>query len=960
MKTRIIFFILTVLPFYLSAQYYVQGEDPGKIHWKQINTENFQVIFPDEFELKARSVASILEKVYLYAGQTLHHKPRKISVILHTKTLIANGFVAWTPARMELFTTPDQSIYAQEWLEQLAIHEFRHVVQIDKIESELPGIFKGLLGEQAAALVIGAYLPFWFLEGDAVATETALSHSGRGRVPSFTQELKAIALEKGFYSYDKSYFGSYKNYIPDYYQFGYQMVAGIRSGYGSDTWTKVLNNVAKKPLSLNAFSQGLKNATGKNHIQLYKELFSNLKNSWLDEDNKLQKSEFKTIENTQKGYNSYRYPYQVSDSSYFAVKYSLDDLTKFVIINSKGTERTIFTPGTIANESVTFGNGKVYWIEVSPDIRWAHRELSELRILDLASTSTINKRFHHKIFAPSLSHDGKYLAAVKLDSLNNSSILLLSPLTGELIKESVLQSSSFVLSPTWSADDTELYTVVLGTKGKTIAKINPFNGRVSELFPYEYSEFQHPFQKNNYLYYTNSLNGVDNIYAYDLTKNVNYRITSSRFGANDAYVTKDDSSLIYSNYTSDGYKTAKIRLNRALFIPVKNLEPYNFKLADQLSSFEKGIPELNNQDTSKLITQTYSKLGHLFNFHSWAPFQIDNDKQEIRPGFSLLSQNKLSTAVTQLGYDYSTSNKTGKWIGKFNYTGLFPVISLDIDYGPVKSQYYQVTRYTNNIGQVVKIDTQKVNYIYKELNFNGLISLPLNLSHGKIFRLIQPEFKIGVTNVIQAANTPSNLFRGSIIPFSYRLYANNYLRMSVRDIQPAWGQIVDLTFRNTPFGNRNYGTIWSSEGTIFMPGFFKHHGFRFYGGIQKKKMVDGMFSDIISYPRGCSNILNNQLAIIKLDYVFPFWYPDLNIGSLSYFKRFSMRIFYDYASAVVPGHGSISDYRYDFGSTGAEVIGDCNILRLMVPAQIGIRTSYLTNQKSVNFEFIFSFNIKAL
>jgi len=228
MKRLLLFLLIAGFPQLISAQYYVQGVDPSGIKWKQINTTNFQIIYPSDFEAKAQKVAVILNKVFNYAGYSLKTKPHKISVILHTSTIRSNGFAAWAPARVEFFTTPDQSIYAQNWLDQLALHEFRHVVQIDKIGTELPSIFKIILGEQAAAIAIGAYLPFWFLEGDAVAAETALSNSGRGRVPSFEMELKAQCVEKGFYSYDKAYLGSYKDYIPNYYQFGYQMVAGVR------------------------------------------------------------------------------------------------------------------------------------------------------------------------------------------------------------------------------------------------------------------------------------------------------------------------------------------------------------------------------------------------------------------------------------------------------------------------------------------------------------------------------------------------------------------------------------------------------------------------------------------------------------------------------------------------------------------------------------------------------------
>ena len=73
--------------------------------------------------------------------------------------------------------------------------------------------------------VVASLVPLWFLEGDAVFAESALTESGRGRSPSFQKELKAISVEKDkIYKYDKIVNGSFRDYIPDHYQSGYQMV----------------------------------------------------------------------------------------------------------------------------------------------------------------------------------------------------------------------------------------------------------------------------------------------------------------------------------------------------------------------------------------------------------------------------------------------------------------------------------------------------------------------------------------------------------------------------------------------------------------------------------------------------------------------------------------------------------------------------------------------------------------
>ena len=960
MKRYLFLFLFYILPYLAIAQYYVLGDDPGGIHWKQINTNNFQIIYPSSFEVKAQRMAFLLEKTYSFAGITLKHKAAKISVILHTSTVRSNGFVAWAPARMELFTTPFQDIYAQDWLEQLALHEFRHVVQIDKIDAELPGILRIILGEQAAALAIGFYLPFWFLEGDAVTTETALSHSGRGRVPSFEMELKAQSIEKGIYSYDKAYLGSFKDYVPDYYQLGYQMVAGIRSKYGSESWARILSHVARKPLSLNAFSSGLKDVTGMNLTMVYDTIFTSLGKTWSLKDNALQKTKFEMITDPGHGYVNYQYPYPVSDSTYFSVKYSMDDLTRFVLINQKGEEKTIFTPGNLFEESITCGHGNVLWIESKPDIRWTHREFSLLRILNLNNGIVKERRYEEKIYAPCISADGKHLAAVKVDHDNRCSIVLISPESGKIERETHLLNDLFILTPSWTEDNTGLIAVVLGNKGKTLAKIDPYSGSVNILMPYSYNEFKRPVQRGNYVYYTGSMGGTDDAYAFNLSEMANYRITKSRYGVRDAQPTQDGKYLVYSNYTSDGYRVVKTQLQPAALSVTDSVRSFHYKLADYLSSQERGIVDFSRTDTTFYQSMPYSKFNHLFNFHSWAPVHIDLSTDQITPGLSLMSQNKLSTAITQLGYDYSSVNKSGKWIAEFDYTGFFPVFKLSADYGRERSQYYQINTSVNPLSHALQKDTQLVNFSYKILNITGVVNTPLNLSHGIWNRMIQPELQIGYMQVWQEASTP--LGNSNNVLMTYRLYGYNSLQLSLRDLQPAIGQLIDLNYHSSPLENSGSYPVWTAEGTLYFPGLVRHHGLRIYGGYQHKQNYGNSLTDYISYPRGYANLLNNQLFCLKSDYVLPLFYPDWSLGRLSFIKRISLRMFYDQAWATVPliNQNNTTGYRIAFGSAGGEWTADCNFLRLYVPVKIGVRTSYLIAQRKMNSELLLSVNFGAL
>ncbi|HRX12442.1 MAG TPA: hypothetical protein P5210_12365, partial [Draconibacterium sp.] len=355
-----------------KAQYFQTGQDPASLKWRQINTENFQIVYPDYYENQAQKLAVVMEKVYLAGGKSLEYKPKKISIILHTQTVKSNGLVAWAPKRVELYTIPHQGIYAQNWIEQLAIHEFRHVVQIDKVNSELPKILKALFGEQGTALFFGVYVPWWFIEGDAVVMETALSNSGRGRYPSFLMEHKALAVEKGNYKYDKAYNDSYKNYVPNHYQLGYYMVGVSREKYGVDLWNSVLERVGKKPLSINPFNKMLIQKTGLNKVQLYDTIFNELKNKWIEEDQNFKPIEFEVISPANKTYSNYRYNHWLNDSTVISYKTSLNETASFVKINLNGEEKKIITPGIIFDESVNCNGEWMVWSEQVADARWEH------------------------------------------------------------------------------------------------------------------------------------------------------------------------------------------------------------------------------------------------------------------------------------------------------------------------------------------------------------------------------------------------------------------------------------------------------------------------------------------------------------------------------------------------------------------------------------------------------------
>ena len=225
-----------LLPFIASAQFYVTGDDPGRLKWYSIETDNFKVIYPEGTDSLARVYAEKIERFRIPVSLTTGYLSgqgdgKKMPVIMHAYNA-ANGSVAWAPKRMDLFTLP--SAYDPEpmpWSTMLSVHESRHVTQMQFGMTRAQKPFTWVFGEMWNILVSLIYPGISNMEGDAVITETAWTPSGRGRTADFLNYYW-VAFDNGdFRNWDKWRFVSQVNNAPNYYSLGYLTIGGFRYLY---------------------------------------------------------------------------------------------------------------------------------------------------------------------------------------------------------------------------------------------------------------------------------------------------------------------------------------------------------------------------------------------------------------------------------------------------------------------------------------------------------------------------------------------------------------------------------------------------------------------------------------------------------------------------------------------------------------------------------------------------------
>ncbi len=983
-KKLLIYFLFSLVTIFTTySQYYSSGPDPAGIKWYQIKTEHFRFVFPEEFKEQAQRTAAIFENVYLYGGYTLGHKPKKIDVLIHSRSAYSNGFVSWAPKRIELYPTPDQDIFAQDYLQQLAIHEFRHVVQIDKLNTGFTKALSIIAGQQAVGAVLGIYLPMWFMEGDAVTTETLLSHSGRGRLPSFEQELKAQLLEKKMYRYDKAYLGSYRDYVPNYYVMGYHLVMGARSRYGKDIWERAVENTGKRSWSITPFNHGIKEITGLNKTQLYKSVFNDWKKLWIEKNSAKTFSRFKYITPRDPKYKNYLFPKFLNDTTVVAKVSGPGEVTRFVTINIKNDkESTLYTPGYTEDVPFSLMAGKMAWTEQEQNYRWSNAEQSNVWIYDLSSGKVKRLTRGKRYFAPAISPDGKTISVVHVSDSESYNIMFIDPNTGKTTDTIRTPDNMFPMTPVWTPDGSKLVTIIFTPEGKQIYYLSLSDKKWHKVTATTYSNIRHPFVTNDHIYFSGSWDNTENIYRTEFNSGITEQITSSRFGATAATLDDKGSKLILSDYSSDGYRLAELSMDSItpVITEFRQAAP-QYKLLERPLKEEKGVPDLPHLSTDTFNIKKYSKW-NIFNFHSWAPAYINFNDEQIDWGASLLSQNLLGNAFTTFGYNADKQYTREKFYFNFIYNGWFPELNFKMKFGN-DDAYYDGSTQT---------DTFVVNSIKKQ-NFLELgldISFPFNFSRRAWSRHIEPIIGLGYIKAFDYEAKKSYITQISgewqytgeteditaegyvLTPLDYSLFMYNIRKRSYRDITARWGQVLQVIYRHTPYGTHDFGSLTGIHSSVYFPGIWRHHSIKIDNDWHKKKrgdyggvsgsgyIINSGFSDYIKFARGYSAQYNDELYTLRTNYIFPVLYPDLSLGSLAYFKRFSLDLFYDVSHATYKVQSNdTGNWHYAsnyYQSTGFELRTEVNLLRFIFPFNIGYRFSYLLSDTKVHNEFLFSVN----
>ncbi len=936
----LIFFIYFLFSKNLYAQYTLMGQDPHSIRWNQIKTDKFVLVYDSKYENQAQRLAALLDYALPLTGNSLNQSHKKVKILLHNHMAIPNGFVTLAPSRMEFYTTPPQDMFGQEWLEQLALHEGRHWAQLNRIKSKNAKILSYIFGDIGWGLAV-AQTHLWFLEGDAVVTETALSHTGRGRLPSFEMGFRTIQLTLSHpYPFRKSVFGAYDDYVPNHYELGYLMVAYNRLKYGTKFWENVLEEIGKNPIPA-PFYFGIKKQTGLNREQLYKKTFYELDSLWRQKISHLNFTPYTPLTSYPKtSYTSLRSP-KIFENKIIALRSGLDYPLQVVIIDPiTKQEKVLFSTGNMPSNRITISNGLIYFDEFNAHVRWGNKVYSVIKAYDIKRERFFNITHETRYFAPAASPKGNYLAVVENDIAGQNYICLLHPLSGDLLIRYPSPANAAIQLPSWSSDEKKIVCTLVDTGGKKIAWLNLNDSSWHVVHSTKNYDLSYPIFSQKYIIFNATYSGIDNIFALDTATNEIYQLTSVSFGAFDPCVDTLQQKLVFANYGYLGYDLVSTPFHQLAWKPLSEVNDVSLQLADKLAKQEP-IPFIRDSiHIKKYLSTPYRKWLHGINVHSWLPFYLHSPKNKLTtlklfPGYQIMSQNLLGTLSFVGGQGYYQKNLYNSL--EMTYSGLFPVLQMGIQQGDTLGYI--------NLNQNIRHK--------KTLNFYSDVSLPFNLSDGSAIITFQP----GIT--YEYSNSQYSIGNGQVKEGQYNLYyyaiLRGYKRMAPRDFVPRWGLLCNINYAN-PI--RSSKTFFSSQITaqtrLFFPGLFPHHAFNLTWGYENQNLKYYLSSSRLDPPRGYVVLWDSikpymkSVNQISIDYYFPLSYKANTFLKIIYVKLLAGSVFISSAITEEYQRETYKFLKKDYSSFGYQLFSDLHLFFLPITFRLGYNYSYqIKNERFV-------------
>lgn len=986
-------FVLVLAAISASAQFYQTGDNPASLRWRHFKTPEFHLIYAEGQDSVAVRYATALEQWRIPVSRSIGVAPNEnyrspMPVILHPLNAASNGSVTWAPRRMDLYTVPDA--YNPEpfpWISTLAIHESRHVAQLQFVNGRRFRWDSYLLGEMWGGALSAIYGGPAFFEGDAVTAETALTLSGRGRKADFL-EYPMVALDHGDW---RNWYGwrysSIKRYTPDHYKVGYMTVAGMRTVYDEPLFSKkyydrlLSHRFGSLPLPLGVMRKTTREVSGKKPKESFREIEEAFLEDW--RNGFRERGPFMpldTVTAAPRRYSEFTGITMAGERMY-AVHKGIAQAATIAEIGTDGrvTDLRAFASMTSAPQW-SDRLGRLFWSENITDKRWSMESVSAIRYMDPADRKIRNLTREGRLFHPAPQPDGEKIAVTEYGFDTRSALVILDGRSGEELERFAAPDSLQIVEPVWSGED--IFVTAISDGGIGIYRAGAV---FSEILPPLPVTIKQPRSGNGgRILFVSDRSGVNEVYSLDVRTAATEQLTCTRYGVADFAFSEGERDLYFSALAPEARYICR---TASADLPRRNVafgDIHHHAIADELSAQEQMLAGTDDAAQGRAFTCTeprpWRKLPHLFHVHSWlVPLFIDYDSvrslsfEDITStgavGASAFFQNALGTSYGSIGYSVSRGDgglRHGAHL-KFNYSGLYPVFETNLDFNDVAAGQYQIY-------QTVRADNSCTYSMRRRSTSTPSLSgdikmyIPFNFTSGGWQRGLVPQIRYSASNGrlstgIRKIMTVPGLGEEDVSLFGGYVPGDNALlhrlSASVRGycmrpvahagVFPKFGIGGEAGFTarlglTELFSPSTFCTVYG-----YLPGIMPQHGIRLHMLAQKQIGENILFSEdytsstprglsaagpaiTTAYPSQAKMTAEYRMAVAPVDWTW--------LGPIAYIRNFEVTGFCDlgaYAGSRVTtlsGRGTA----YSAGAEICAILG--NFLWVPYDTRIGVSISY--------------------
>lgn len=968
--------LLSLVPSSVCAQFYTTGADPLGVRWTQLPgggaihpwrimadscAWRWSLLADDVLSRQADSLAADFPQLSL--------RRRDIRVVVHSRHAYSNGLVTWAPRRLEAYSFNTGADDCVPWVRHLLTHEYRHVLQSQSSITGFSRFLYGLFGEQSTGLVLGLFVPRWYLEGDAVWAETRYTDGGRGRNPDFVQQMRALCLSGRTPSFCQAYFGSYATRVPDFYSMGYIMVDETSKSFGNEVLGRAVSKAGRLPFTFFPFQRSLRRQTGMRPMTLYRFSMERRAAQWQAEMNVRKPTEAVSLLRPVKPYQEALY-FTPWDGGFVTYVSSPEFVAHFDVYDSGMNLLRSITPSAREETRFAVSGNKMVWSERRQHGRWANASESCLMMADLSTWRVRRLTRGGDFHSPALRRDGDSLACVSVGRDMSHGVDLISG--GSARRVITLPVGWQIPEVIWQ-DAHRLLLIVVNDDGRQVVSLNLDTGDAKLVFGPCHSMIKDISLGSGAeprLFFTMNADSacVSDVFSLGLGGGDLRREVVAQYGAACPAALGD--SLVVSIYEPDGYAPSVVRA----------LEHSDF------GNVGEGHDFLIAPDSAKFAG--FSRLGPIAaqlrpNVHSWGPILVDADNQAVKPGVGVASQNVLGSVYWQAGYSFAPDDDAERVTADVTWDWLWPRLKFsgkwghaDYNYSVSYSQKTATDGATHEYNTVMS--TNDRSHLTK-LMFDAL--LPLTRNSGAWLRAITPsasfdwERATGLSyNVSTSEKGKSGVSRYRVSSPDSRYFCATFglsshllRRAAENDVGYRFGLAFSAVY-DRAVRYQDYGGMLTLNARLYLPGIGRHHQLMLAASGQSKWPGESvvsrngyayrrMVSDRVAAPYGLARVANKQSALLRAAYTLPVCNPDWQWGPVAYVKRLNLRLIGDYGVARV-WDGMRTTGELSRWTASAEFWAETRIATLTFPVNVGCRTTYVPDGQSIAATLLLSISFR--